>query len=90
MLVKHLINMLYLFQVCGFNKVYHYMSHEFFHVRNKRASWAGILPSARRISGSFRADFAGWMWLSQGWDKIHKIIDDPDKVFLIPAKRPTA
>ncbi|MGV2644826.1 6-phosphogluconate dehydrogenase, partial [Clostridium perfringens] len=30
--------------------------------------------------------FAGWMWLSQGWDKIHKIIEDPNKVFLIPAK----
>lgn len=87
MLVKHMINMLYLFQVCGFNKVYHYLLHEFFHVRNNRSFVGGHF--AKRSPNFWLVPlriFAGWMWLSQGWDKIHKIIEDPDKVFLIPAK----
>ncbi|EFU43174.1 FAD-dependent pyridine nucleotide-disulfide oxidoreductase [Paenibacillus vortex V453] len=87
MAVKHLINMVYLFQVCGFNKVYHYLLHEFFHVRNNRSFLGGHF--AKRSPNFWLVPlriFAGWMWLSQGWDKIHKIIDDPDKVFLIPAK----
>lgn len=87
MAVKHLINMVYLFQVCGFNKVYHYLLHEFFHVRNNRSFLGGHF--AKRSPNFWLVPlriFAGWMWLSQGWDKIHKIIKDPDKVFLIPAK----
>ncbi|KOR76682.1 FAD-dependent oxidoreductase [Paenibacillus solani] len=87
MLVKHMINMLYLFQVCGFNKVYHYLLHEFFHVRHNRSFVGGHL--AKRSPNFWLVPlriFAGWMWFSQGWDKLHKIINDPDKVFLIPAK----
>lgn len=86
MAVKHLINMVYLFQVCGFNKVYHYLLHEFFHVRHNRSFLGGHL--AKRSPNFWLVPlriFAGWMWFKQGWDKMFKILDDPSQVFLIPA-----
>lgn len=87
MAVKHLINMVYLFQVCGFNKVYHYLLHEFFHVKNNRSFLGGHF--AKRSPNFWLVPlriFAGWMWFAQGWDKIHKIMKDPGHIFLIPAK----
>jgi len=41
MLSKHLINMVYFFQVAGWNKVYSYLRHEFFNIRNKRSFVGG-------------------------------------------------
>ena len=87
MAVKHLINMVYLFQVCGFNKVYSYLLHEFFHVKNNRSFLGGHL--AKRSPNFWLVPlriFAGWMWFKQGWDKMGKILDDPGHIFLIPAK----
>ena len=85
--VKHLINMVYLFQVCGFNKVYHYILHEFLHVKNNRSFVGGHF--AKRSPNFWLVPlriFAGWMWFKQGFDKMGKIIADPSGMFLIPAK----
>ena len=41
MLAKHFINVIYFFQVLGFNKVLSYITHEFFTVRNKRSFLGG-------------------------------------------------
>lgn len=85
--VKHLINMVYLFQVLGFNKVYHYILHEFIHVKNNRSFVGGHF--AKRSPNFWLVPLrvlAGWMWFKQGFDKIGKIIDDPSAMFLIPAK----
>lgn len=85
--VKHLINMVYLFQVCGFNKVYHYILHEFMNVKNNRSFVGGHF--AKRSPNFWLVPLrilAGWMWFKQGFDKIGKIIDDPGAMFLIPAK----
>jgi len=87
MAVKHLINIVYLFQVCGFNKVYAYLLHEFFHVKNNRSFLGGHL--AKRSPNFWLVPlriFAGWMWFKQGWDKLGKILDDPGHIFLIPAQ----
>lgn len=87
MAVKHLINMLYLFQVCGFNKVYHYILHEFIHVRHNRSFLGGHF--AKRSPNFWLVPlrlFAGFMWLLQGWDKAGKIVKDPGQIFLIPAQ----
>lgn len=87
MAVKHLINMVYLFQVCGFNKVYHYLLHEFVHVRNNRSFVGGHF--AKRSPNFWLVPLrllAGWMWFKQGWDKMFKIFDDPGHIFLIPAQ----
>lgn len=86
MLVKHLINMLYLFQVCGFNKVYSYMLHEFFHIKNNRSFLGGHF--SKRSPNFWLVPlriFVGWMWFSEGLQKLNKIIDDPNQIFLIPA-----
>lgn len=85
MLSKHFINMFYLSQVVGFNKVWTYMMHEFFHVENRKSFLGGhfskrspnfwIVPLRMLLGG---------MWLYEGVDKIKKIWEDPDRIFLIP------
>ncbi|CAM3942989.1 FAD-dependent oxidoreductase [Cohnella lubricantis] len=87
MAVKHLINMWYLFQVCGFNKVYHYALHEFIHVRHNRSFLGGHF--AKRSPNFWLVPlriFAGVMWLIEGSEKLGKMFDDPGRIFLIPAK----
>lgn len=86
MFFKHFINLFYLFQVCGFNKCYSYLLHEFFHVPNRRSFVGGHL--SKRSPNFWLVPlrvFVGAMWLKEGLDKLPKIIDDPTKIFLIPA-----
>ena len=90
MLSKHFINMFYLFTVAGFNKVWTYMMHEFFHVNNRRSFVGGHF--SKRSPNFWLVPlriYLGFMWLSEGWEKMQKIIDDPNRIFLIPAA-PTA
>jgi NADH dehydrogenase len=85
--IKHLINLLYLFQVCGFNKCYHYILHEFIHVKHNHSLLGGHFAKRSPNFWLFPLRlFAGWMWFKQGWDKIGKVIEDPNHIFLIPAK----
>ncbi len=85
--IKHLINMFYLFQICGFNKVYHYILHEFIHVKNNRSFVGGHFAKRSPNFWLFPLRiFAGWMWFKQGFDKMGKILDEPSAMFLIPAK----
>lgn len=84
--VKHLINMLYLFQVLGFNRVYTYLLHEIFHVRHRRSFLGGHF--SKRSPNFWLVPlriFTGCMWFNEGWEKVWKIVDDPNKIFLIPA-----
>lgn len=86
MLVKHLINMLYLSQVAGFNKVYNYMLHQFFHVNNRRSFLGGHF--SKRSPNFWLVPlriFVGVMWFIEGWDKLKQIMDNPSEIFLIPA-----
>lgn len=87
MLIKHMINMLYFFQICGFNKVYSYALHEFFHVKNNRSFIGGHL--AKRSPNFWLVPlrvFVGLMWFIEGFKKAMQIWKDPSDVFLIPAK----
>ncbi|WP_020615461.1 NAD(P)/FAD-dependent oxidoreductase [Paenibacillus daejeonensis] len=87
MAVKHLINLVYLFQVCGFNKVYHYLLHEFVYIRNNRSFLGGHF--AKRSPNFWLVPLrllTGGMWFLQGWDKMVKILKEPGAVFLIPAQ----
>lgn len=86
MLSKHFINMFYLSQVVGFNKVWTYMMHEFFHVENRKSFVGGHF--SKRSPNFWLVPLRvllGGMWLYEGIDKIKKIWEDPDKIFLIPA-----
>lgn len=86
MLSKHFINMFYLSQVVGFNKVWTYMMHEFFHVENRKSFLGGHF--SKRSPNFWLVPLRmllGGMWLYEGIDKLKKIWEDPDKIFLIPA-----
>ncbi|MMZ60498.1 NADH dehydrogenase-like protein YjlD [compost metagenome] len=86
MFSKHLINMYYLFTVAGFNKVWTYMMHEFFHVNNRRSFVGGHF--AKRSPNFWLVPlrlFVGYKWLEEGLDKLPKILKDPNNIFLIPA-----
>jgi len=87
MFVKHFINMVYLIQVAGLNKVYSYLLHEFFHVRHNRSFVGGHLAKRSPNFWLFPLRlFVGGMWFVEGWKKLVDIMDDPGKIFLIPAK----
>lgn len=86
MLSKHFINMFYLSQVVGFNKVWTYMMHEFFHVENRKSFLGGHF--SKRSPNFWLVPLRvllGGMWLKEGIQKIQKIWEDPDRIFLIPA-----
>ncbi|MGE4284103.1 MAG: NAD(P)/FAD-dependent oxidoreductase [Clostridia bacterium] len=86
MFVKHAINFLYFFQVAGFNKCWSYAMHEFFHIKDRRSFVGGYFAKS---SPNFwlvpLRIFIGYKWLEQGLHKLPGIIQDPSKIFLIPA-----
>lgn len=85
MFIKHFINLVYFFQVAGFNKCWSYMLHEFFHVKDRRSFVGGHFAKS---SPNFwlvpLRIFIGYKWLEQGLHKLPSILKDPSKVFLIP------
>ncbi|QCX34717.1 6-phosphogluconate dehydrogenase [Caloramator sp. E03] len=86
MFVKHFINIVYFFQVAGFNKCWSYMLHEFFHVKDKRSFVGGhFAKSSPNFWLVVLRVFVGYKWLEEGLNKLPKIINDPGKIFLIPA-----
>jgi NADH dehydrogenase len=86
MFVKHFINVFYLFQVAGFNKCYSYLLHEILHVEHRRSFLGGHF--SKRSPNFWLVPlrvFVGVMWFLEGWEKLLKILEDPNKIFLIPA-----
>lgn len=85
MFVKHFVNLMYFFQVAGFNKCWTYLIHEFFHVKDKRSFVGGHFAKS---SPNFWLVplrlFVGYKWLEQGLHKLPKILEDPSNIFLIP------
>ncbi|WP_201769240.1 NAD(P)/FAD-dependent oxidoreductase [Fervidicella metallireducens] len=85
MFIKHFINIVYFFQVAGFNKCWSYMLHEFFHVKDRRSFVGGHFSKA---SPNFwlviLRIFVGYKWLEEGLNKLPKILKEPGKIFLIP------
>ncbi|WHH61549.1 NAD(P)/FAD-dependent oxidoreductase [Petroclostridium sp. X23] len=86
MFVKHFINLVYFFQVAGFNKCWSYMMHEIFHIKDRRSLVGGHLAKS---SPNFWLVplrlFIGYKWVEQGLHKLPGILKDPSKIFLIPA-----
>ncbi|NLA81307.1 MAG: FAD-dependent oxidoreductase [Clostridiaceae bacterium] len=71
MFTKHFINMVYYMQVLGWNKVFSYMKHEFFTIRNQRSFVGGHFsnrtPSFLLVALRF---WLGFVWLFEGIKKI--------------------
>ena len=84
--VKHFINLVYFIQVAGFNKAWSYLMHEIFHVKDNRSLVGGYFSKS---SPNFwlvpLRMFVGYKWLEEGLAKLPKILEDPTKIFLIPA-----
>lgn len=84
--VKHFINLVYFAQVAGFNKCWSYLMHEIFHVKDNRSLVGGYFSKS---SPNFwlvpLRMFVGYKWLEEGIAKLPKILEDPSKIFLIPA-----
>lgn len=86
MFVKHFINLVYFFQVAGFNKCWSYLIHEIFHIRDNRSLVGGYL--AKRSPNFWLVPlrvFVGAKWLLEGLHKLPQVLSDPSNIFLIPA-----
>jgi len=77
MFVKHFTNIIYFIQVLGWNKVFSYLRHEFFTVRNKRSFVGGhfsnrgpnFLAVPLRVFLGFYWVYEGIMKITEGWMK---------------------
>jgi len=73
MFIKHFINMVYFAQVCGWNKIFKYLNHEFFHVKHNR-SFVGGHFSAKTANFwlvPLRV-YLGVYWLIEGIKKVQE------------------
>ncbi len=71
MFSKHLINIIYFLQVLGWNKVFSYMKHEFFTIRNRRSFVGGHFSN--RTPSFLLVPLRVWLgavWLFEGVMKI--------------------
>lgn len=87
MFIKHFINCFYFLQVAGFNKIWTYMKHEFFHVKDRRSFLGGYF--AKRSPNFWLVPlrmYLGVMWLIEGLEKLPKVLEDPSNIFLMPSR----
>ena len=71
MLAKHFINIVYFIQVLGWNKIFSYLKHEFFTIRNRRSFVGGHLSN--RTPSFLLMPLRVWLgavWLFEGIKKI--------------------
>ena len=81
MFAKHFINIVYFAQVLGWNKIFSYMMHEFFTIRNRRSFVGGhfsnrtpsFLLVPLRLFLGFYWIYEGLIKLFQGWFKDTKL-----------------
>ncbi len=73
MFIKHFINIVYYIQVLGWNKVFSYMKHEFFTVRNRRSFVGGHLSN--RTPSFLLMPLRVWLGLVWLFEGIMKIVE---------------
>lgn len=73
MMVKHIINMVYFIQVMGWTKIFSYLKHEFFTIRNNRSIVGGhfsnVTPSFLMVP--LRV-WLGGVWFFEGVKKVNE------------------
>lgn len=74
MFAKHLINMIYFVQILGWNKVWTYLNHEFFTIRNKRSFVGGHLSN--RTPSFLLAPIRVWLGMVWLYEGIAKVLED--------------
>ncbi|MBQ6820568.1 MAG: FAD-dependent oxidoreductase [Clostridium sp.] len=71
MMMKHLVNMYYLWGVNNINAVYNYLQHEFFTIEDKRSVMRGHISSkANRLWLVPLRVYIGCLWLIEGLKKL--------------------
>lgn len=71
LLMKHIVNLYYLWGVNGINACYHYLNHEFFNIEDKRNIMRGHLASkGNRLWLIPLRLFVGCTWLLEGVKKL--------------------
>ncbi len=88
MFIKHFVNCIYFMEVLGISKVWSYLVHEVFTVKNKRSFVGGHFSNHRSAPGFFLLPlrvFTGFMWFMSGFTKFPKILKDWTNVFLMPS-----
>lgn len=71
MLVKHLVNMYYLFGVNNINTVYNYLQHEFFGMEDRRSIFRGHISSkGNRLWLIPLRIYVGSLWVIEGCKKL--------------------
>ncbi|HEX2946591.1 MAG TPA: NAD(P)/FAD-dependent oxidoreductase [Clostridia bacterium] len=73
MFAKHFINVIYYIQVLGWNKVFSYLMHEFFTIRNKRSFVGGHLSN--RTPSFLLMPLRVWLGLVWLFEGIMKIVE---------------
>lgn len=70
MVMKHIVNMIYLFGIGGFYLIWRYLNHEFFHMKDKRSIMRGHLSShGNRLWLLPLRLFMGVTWVIEGCKK---------------------
>jgi NADH:ubiquinone reductase (H+-translocating) len=73
MMMKHLVNLHYLFGVGGFYLLFKYLSHEFFHVKERRSFVGGHLSAkSPTLWLVILRVYIGVMWLYEGIKKVEQ------------------
>lgn len=71
MVMKHLINMVYLFGVLNVHAVYHYLQHEFFDMKQTRnIMWGHLSSKGNRLWLVPLRLYIGCLWLLEGLKKL--------------------
>ncbi|WP_300382557.1 FAD-dependent oxidoreductase [Clostridium sp.] len=71
MMMKHLVNLYYLWGVNNINTVYNYIRHEFFDMEDKRSVFRGHISSkSNRLWIIPLRLYIGFLWLTEGIEKL--------------------
>ena len=84
LMMKHLVNMHYLFGVGGFYLIFRYLYHEFFSVKDQRSIMGGHL--SRKSSTLFLVVlrlYIGVLWVIEGVTKIQQGWLSPEHIFIV-------
>ena len=89
MALKHLVNIHYQFGVGGFARIWDYVMHEFFHVKEGRSILGGHLSAkAPTLWLAILRVYLGVLWLIEGVKKINEGWLDPGKSFIAAMPKP--
>lgn len=83
-LMKHFVNIHYLWGVGGFNLIVSYIRHEFFDIRGKRSLFGGHISS--KVSNFWLVPlriYVGVIWLIEGITKVREGWLNPNNIFIV-------